>query len=101
MTETLCFLSIADAARRIAARELSPIELTDAHLRRIAAIDPQLDSYITVTAELARHQARQAETELASGARRGPLHGIPIGLKDMFETNGVRTTAHSRVLQDN
>jgi len=100
VSEALCFLSIADAARQIAARSLSPVELAEAHLARIAALDPQLDSYLTVTAEQARTQARRAEAELAAGRSRGPLHGIPFGLKDMFETAGIRTTAQSRVLRD-
>jgi len=98
--EDLAFLSIADAARAIRARELSPIDLTEAHLARIAALDGQLNSYITVTADLAREQARAAQEEIARGRWRGPLHGIPFGLKDMFETRGIRTTAHSKVLAD-
>jgi aspartyl-tRNA(Asn)/glutamyl-tRNA(Gln) amidotransferase subunit A len=96
--DALAFLGIAEAARRMRTGELSPVELTDAYLARIAAIDGQLNAYITVTAELAREQAHVAQVEMARGAWRGPLHGIPFGLKDMFETRGVRTTAHSRVL---
>jgi len=94
----LVFLSVAEAGRRMRAGELSPVELTDAHLDRIAAIDGQLHSYLTVTADVARAQARKAADELARGQDRGPLHGIPFGLKDMFETRGIRTTAHSKVL---
>jgi len=98
--EALAFLSVAEAGRRMRAGELSPVELTDAYLARIAAIDGQLNAYITVTAEHARAQARVAQDELARGRARGPLHGIPFGLKDMFETRGIRTTAHSKVLAD-
>jgi aspartyl-tRNA(Asn)/glutamyl-tRNA(Gln) amidotransferase subunit A len=101
MSEALAFLPIAEAARRLRAGEFSAIELTEAHLARIAAIDGQLNSYITVTADLARKQAREAQQDIARGAFRGPLHGIPFGLKDMFDTRGVRTTAHSKVLADN
>jgi len=101
MSEALAFLSVAEAGRRLRAGELSAIELTEAHLARIAAIDPQLNAYITVTADLARMQARAAQDEMARGSHRGPLHGIPFGLKDMFDTRGVRTTAHSKVLAHN
>src|SRR6185295_15797452 len=101
MSNELCFLSVADAARRLRDRSLSPVELTEAYLDRIAAIDGQLNAYITVTAELARRQARAAEVELASGAYRGPLHGIPFGLKDIIDTRGILTTAHSKVLAQN
>ena len=64
-------------------------------------IDGQLNAFITVTADLAREQARAAEDEIASGDYRGPLHGIPFGLKDMIDTRGILTTAHSKVLADN
>jgi aspartyl-tRNA(Asn)/glutamyl-tRNA(Gln) amidotransferase subunit A len=94
-------LSVADAARRLRDRSLSPVELTEAYLDRIAAIDGQLNAYITVTANLARRQARAAEGEIASGVYRGPLHGIPFGLKDIIDTSGILTTAHSKVLAHN
>jgi aspartyl-tRNA(Asn)/glutamyl-tRNA(Gln) amidotransferase subunit A len=96
--DELTLLSVAEAGRRMRAGECSPVELTDAYLERIAAIDGQLNAYITVTADHARAQARAAASALASGEARGPLHGIPFGLKDMFATRGIRTTAHSRVL---
>jgi aspartyl-tRNA(Asn)/glutamyl-tRNA(Gln) amidotransferase subunit A len=101
MSDDLCFLTIADAARRIRARSLSPVELADAYLARIAAIDGQLNAYITVTADLARGQAKDAEAEIMRGACRGVLHGIPFGLKDMIDTRGILTTAHSKVLAHN
>lgn len=94
----LCFLSVAEASSRLRARTLSPVELTNAYLSRIEAFDGELCSYITVTAEHARAQARIAEREIASGNMRGPLHGIPFGVKDMFDTRGVLTTAQSKVL---
>jgi len=93
-------LSIAEAGRLIAARKLSPVELTRAFLVRIEAIDPQLDSYLLVTAEHALEQARQAEAEIMAGRYKGPLHGIPYALKDIYCTAGIRTTGHSRSQQD-
>ena len=97
-SDDLCSLSLAEAARRIAARELSPVELTRAALDRISALDPRLNAFITVTAEGAMEQARQAEATLAAGEPTGPLLGIPIGLKDLFDTKDVRTTAGSKLL---
>ncbi|HTP96844.1 MAG TPA: amidase [Burkholderiales bacterium] len=94
-----CSLTIAELAALIEARKLSPVELVNAYLQRIDALDPRLNAFITVTGELALQQARQAEAAIAAGKYRGPLHGIPFGLKDMFETRGIRTTAHSRVLE--
>jgi len=96
----LCYLTIAEAAAGIRRREYSPVELTQACLERIQAIDGRLHSFITVTAELAVEQARQSENELASGMDRGPLHGIPVALKDLYATKGIRTTCHSRVLEN-
>lgn len=77
-------LTIAEASRLIASRKLSPVELTEALLRRIEALDPQLDAFITLTAERAIDEARSAEREIAAGDYRGPLHGIPFGLKDIY-----------------
>src|SRR4051794_39771626 len=101
MSEALCYLSIAETAQRIRSRTLSPVALTDAYLARIAAFDPQLNAHITVTADLARRQAIEAESAIAHGDYRGPLHGMPFGLKDMFNTRGILTTAHSKVLAHN
>ncbi len=94
------WLTIHEAARRIAAGELSPVELTQACLERIQRLDSQLNTFITLTPELALEQARQAEAELAAGKRRGPLHGIPLALKDLYETRGIRTTAGSLFFKD-
>ncbi len=93
-------MSLEAVGAEIAARRISPVELTEAMLRRIAAIDPQLNSYITVTDDAAMASARQAETEIAAGNYRGPLHGVPIAIKDLFATKGVRTTAGSKILND-
>src|SRR5487761_2491011 len=98
MTEALP--TLAEAARLISARKLGPVELTRAMLDRIAALDPKLNAFITVTERQALAAARAAERALAAG-RRGPLLGIPLAYKDIYETAGVRTTAHSRLLADN
>jgi aspartyl-tRNA(Asn)/glutamyl-tRNA(Gln) amidotransferase subunit A len=95
--DDLTQLSLADAGRRIAAGDLSPVELTQAYLDRIESVDPKVNSYITVLADAALAQARQLADELARGQRRGPLHGIPVALKDNIDTAGVLTTAASAV----
>jgi aspartyl-tRNA(Asn)/glutamyl-tRNA(Gln) amidotransferase subunit A len=96
MTATeLHFITVAEAARRIARRELSPVELTEAYLQRIDAFDDQLQSFVTLTADRARQQAKTAETEIMRDGSRSPLHGIPYCLKDIVETAGIRTTGQS------
>src|SRR5947207_12010327 len=94
------YLTIAEAAKLLQQRELSPVELVDSRLARIEKFDDRLHSFIRVLADSARAEARAAETEIAGGKYRGPLHGIPIGLKDIYETAGVPTTGHSKVMQD-
>jgi aspartyl-tRNA(Asn)/glutamyl-tRNA(Gln) amidotransferase subunit A len=96
----LHFLTIAEATRLIAQRELSPVELTEAYLQRIALIDSQLQSFVTLTADLARQRAAAAEAEIMRDGPRGRLHGIPYCLKDIVETAGIRTTAQSKLLAD-
>lgn len=93
----LHFLSISELSRLISSRELSPVELVDHLLRRIDDIDPQVNAFLTVTAEHARKQARQAEAEILGGNWRGPLHGVPFGLKDIYYTAGILTSGHSRI----
>ncbi|MBA3530680.1 MAG: Asp-tRNA(Asn)/Glu-tRNA(Gln) amidotransferase subunit GatA [Ardenticatenales bacterium] len=97
----LTTLTITDAAEMIGRRALSPLELTRAFLARISALDPQINSFITVTAEQALADAQEAEQAIQRGEYRGPLHGIPIALKDLFETKGVLTTAGSKHLATN
>ena len=93
-------LTLTEAAQQIRNRELSPLELTRACLERIEQLNPTLNAFITVTAEMALEQARQAEGEIMAGRWRGPLHGIPIGLKDLLDTAGVLTTAASNQYRD-
>jgi aspartyl-tRNA(Asn)/glutamyl-tRNA(Gln) amidotransferase subunit A len=100
VTTNLHDLSIAELSRLIAARKLSPVELVEALIRRIEQHDHQTCAFITPTFELARRQARQAEAEIAAGNARGPLHGIPFALKDIFDTRGILTSGHSRIFVD-
>ena len=95
------FLTIAEASALIAARKLSPIELTRICLDRIAAHDASLHSFLLVTEERALADAGAAEARMLSGALKGPLDGIPIGHKDIYNTAGIRTTAQSRLLEHN
>ena len=90
-------LSLTDAATEIAAGRLSPVELTDSVLARVEATEPALGAFACVTADRARADAARAEAEIAAGRLRGPLHGIPLGVKDLFDTAGVPSTASSAV----
>ena len=92
--------SLAEASAGIAAGTRSPVALTEAALAWIAALNPKLNAFITVTADRARQAAAAAEAEIKAGKRRGPLHGIPYALKDIYDVAGVRTTAHSKLLID-
>ncbi len=91
----LNFLSLTEAAERIRTRSVSPVEITRTCLGRIERLDPQLRTFITVTGESALEEARQAEAAIGRGEWKGPLHGIPVALKDLIDTAGVRTTAAS------
>src|SRR5579872_6043621 len=93
------YLTVAEAARLIERKELSPVELTESRLQRIERLDGRLNSFIRVLGDAARAEARSAEAEIAAGRYKGPLHGIPIGLKDIYETAGVATTGHSKVMR--
>lgn len=96
----LTSLTINQAAELVKNGEISPVELTRAHLERIQHLDDKLNAYITITPELALQQARVAEDEISHATYRGALHGIPLGLKDLFETEGIRTTAGSTFFTD-
>src|SRR5215208_1441424 len=98
--QELCYTDIATLGRLYRTRAVSPTEATRAVLARIRRLDPQLNSFITVLELPALEQARQAESELASGHDHGPLHGVPISLKDLIDTAGTRTTAASQLWRD-
>ena len=99
--EDLLELTITELAPRIRNKEVSPVEVTEAALARAGRLQPELNSFITVLHDQALSAARELEAELARGEYRGPLHGIPIGIKDNIATAGIRTTVGSRVLADN
>src|SRR5438067_8883300 len=93
-------LSLSEASDLVHGKKISSVELTQSCLKRIERLNPKLNAFITVTAEAALAQAREAESEIQRGHWRGPLHGIPIALKDLFDTAGVRTTAASGLFKD-
>ncbi len=95
----LCFLTITEASHLIRSRRLSPLELIQAHLDAIENLDPTLRTYVTLLPEIALSQARHTEQEMMRGEFRGPLHGIPYALKDLFYTRGVTTEAHSKIME--
>ena len=97
----LHWMTVAESARAIAARELSPVELMNALLERISRLDPKLNVFIRLDGAAAMEAARAAEAEIVSGRRRGPLHGVPVGIKDIIDVAGLPTTCHSKILIDN
>jgi len=100
MSRDLTALTLSEAAALVRQRELSPVELTRAHLERIEALNPVLNCFITITADAATQRASQAEAAIQHGEIWGPLHGLPVALKDLFETQGVRTTAGSKLFEN-
>jgi aspartyl-tRNA(Asn)/glutamyl-tRNA(Gln) amidotransferase subunit A len=94
------YWTIAEASAALAKRDVSPVELVEDCLRRIEALDPTLHSYVLTLPDKARAAAKSAEAEIRAGRGKGPLHGIPIALKDIYETAGIRTTGHSRIKLD-
>src|SRR5688572_3705128 len=96
----LCYLSLRSLGTLIQRQELSPVEATEAVVDRVEKIDRQLNSFITLLRDEAMAQARAAEREILEGHYRGPLHGIPIAVKDLYYTKGIRTTAGSKILSD-
>ena len=96
----LVFASAAELGRLIAGKQVSPVEIVRTHLERITSLDGTLRSFITVTAEAALATAREAEAAVAAGRPLGPLHGVPLGLKDLYDTAGVRTTGGSKILAE-
>jgi amidase len=96
----LHYLDLLELSRAIAAREISPVEATEAMVRRIEHLDPTLKSYVHVMAEAALAQARACEAAIARDGARGPLHGVPIAIKDMFDAQGVKTAAGMPLRRD-
>jgi Asp-tRNA(Asn)/Glu-tRNA(Gln) amidotransferase A subunit family amidase len=97
LSEELLYAPITRLAGLLARREVSPVELTQAYLDRTQALDGQLHAYITICADAALTAARQAEADIARGAYRGPLHGIPVAVKDQILTKNIRTTGGSKI----
>jgi len=97
----LPLLDLSDVSRAVQKKEVSPVELTQACLARIEKLNPTLNAFITITGAAALEEARKAEAEIARGEWKGPLHGIPLAVKDLIETAGVKTTAATAVLKDN
>lgn len=100
MSNELHYLELVDIGQRIQRKELSPVEVTQAQLDRIEKVDGALQSYVIVMAEQALADARQAEAEIAKGEIRGPLHGVPVAVKDLCWTKGVATAAGMTIYQD-
>jgi amidase len=96
----LCFLSAVELARRMRAREVSAEEVMAAHLAQIARVNPHVNAIVTLTADAARARSRAADAALARGERVGPLHGLPVAHKDLFDTAGIRTTYGSPIFAD-
>ena len=94
----LLWSSLSDIAARIQRKKVSPVEVTRAALERLEDLNPRLNAFITVLGEQALQAAQRAEQDIISGRRRGPLHGVPLALKDIFAMQGVRTTGGSRLL---
>ena len=93
-------LSATELASLIESKQVSPVDAVEAYLDRIQRIDPQVNSFITVAAEEARREAKQAEDEIRRGEYRGPLHGVPVAVKDQIHTRGIRTTDASNLRAD-
>jgi aspartyl-tRNA(Asn)/glutamyl-tRNA(Gln) amidotransferase subunit A len=98
--DQLTSLTLSEAADAVRSKAVSPVELTRACLARVEQLNPKLNAFITVTAESALGEARAAEAEIHASRWRGPLHGIPVALKDLIDTAGVKTTAASALFQD-
>lgn len=96
-SKPLYFLSVSELSPLIQKKEISPVEVLEAHLSRIESLEPKLNSFITLLSEQAREDAREAEKEILKGKYRGPLHGIPFGLKDLYYVKGIRNTSGSKL----
>ncbi len=101
MSQDLGFMGLAEASEQLRTKKLSPVELTKALLARIERLDKRLNAFIRVTPDIALKAARMAESEITAGGWRGPMHGMPFGLKDIIDFAGLPTTCHSKILTDN
>ena len=99
-TTHTAFLSVAELSRLIESKQVSPVEVTEAYLRRIDELDFKFNAYLTVCRQQALHQAREAEAAIARGEYLGPMHGIPVAVKDQLWSKGIRTTGGSRIMAD-
>jgi len=100
-TDDLPWLTVAEAAELLRGKKLSPVEYAKALIARVEKHDGKLNAFLRFTPEIALEDARRAEAEITRGAWRGPLHGVPYGLKDIIDYTGLPTTAHSKILKDN
>ncbi len=98
--QDLAFMPAWRMAELIASKELSPVEIVDLHLERIERLNPKLNAYLTITARDAREQAREAQAAVTRGQALGPLHGVPVSIKDLEHTRGIRTTLGSLIYKD-
>src|SRR4030042_3910377 len=96
----LCYLSAGQLGRMIQKKEVSPVEVMDAHLARVETLEPKLNSFIAFLPEKAREEARKAENEILAGKYQGPLHGIPLGLKDLYYVKGIPNTAGTKLFEN-
>jgi Asp-tRNA(Asn)/Glu-tRNA(Gln) amidotransferase A subunit family amidase len=99
-SDDLCWLPATELAALIRAKKLSPVELTDAVLSRIEWLNPRLNAFCTVAEDAARQAAKIAEAAVMHGEPLGPLHGVPVSIKDLIFTRGIVTTGGSRIFQD-
>ena len=98
-TDTICYTPATELARMIREKQISPVELTEALIERIDEVNPKLNAYVTLLSEEARAAAHGAEEAITRGDDLGPLHGVPVSIKDLAFTKGVRTTGGSRVFE--
>ena len=98
--EDVLYLSVRELAERVRTRAISPVDITEAYLERSRSIGARLNAYVTLTPELARAEAKQAEAEIAAGRYRGLLHGIPYAAKDLLAVRGYPTTWGARPFAD-
>jgi len=96
----ICYMSTVDMAQAIKTRKLSPVEVINAILSRIERLNPKINAYCTLPVESARRQAREAEAKVMKGDKLGPLHGVPMSIKDLTYTEGVRTTSGSKMYEN-